>query len=90
MTHLATVIEVRDERNEVVMRHEFERDRPDVGQAAKAEHFQICRFPIQNLPAGSYTLTALVTDVPSGKSATRTLPLRVDSTARRVARGTSE
>jgi len=88
-THLATVIEIRDDRNEVVARFEFERDRPDVGQAPRYEYFHICRFPVQGLAAGQYTLNAQVTDVPSGKSAKRSLPLRVES-PRRVARGNDE
>lgn len=88
-THLTTVIEVRDERNEVAARFEFERDRPDVGQAPRQEYFHICRFPVQGLAAGQYTLTAEVTDVPSGKSAKRSLPLRIES-PRRVARGTAD
>jgi hypothetical protein len=88
-THLATLIEVRDDRNEVVARFEFERDQPDVGHAPRHEYFHICRFPVQGLAAGQYTLTAQVTDVPSGKSAKRALPLRVES-PRRVARGKAE
>lgn len=88
-THLTTAIEVRDDRNEVIARYDFERDRPDVGQAPKHEYFHICRFPVQNMMAGQYTLCAIVTDVPTGKSATRMLPLRVEA-ARRVARGSAE
>jgi hypothetical protein len=89
-THLSTVIEVRDDRNEVVLRHEFERDRPEIGQTPKQEHFHICRFPVQGLPAGKYSLHATVTDIPTGKAATRVLPLHVEAAARRVARGTAE
>jgi hypothetical protein len=88
-THLSTVIEIRNERNELVERHEFERDRPEVGQAPKQDYFHICRFPVRGFPAGTYTMTVIVTDVPTGKSATRTLPLRVESAPRRVARGTA-
>ncbi len=89
LTHLTTAIEIRDDRNEVIARFDFERDRPDVGQAPKHDYFHICRFPVQAMPAGQYTLCAIVTDVPTGKSATKMLPLRVEA-ARRVARGTSE
>jgi hypothetical protein len=85
LTHLTTAIEIRDERNDVVARFDFERDRPDVIQAPRQDYFHICRFPVQGLLAGQYTLCAIVTDVPTGKSATKTLPLRVES-AHRVAR----
>jgi hypothetical protein len=88
-THLTTVIEVRNDQNEVAARFEFERDRPDVGQAPRQEYFHICRFPVQGLASGQYTLTAEVTDVPSGKSTKRSLPLRIES-PRRAARGTAE
>lgn len=88
-THVMTVIEIRDDRGEVVARYEFERDRPDVGQAPRQDYFHICRFPVQGLAAGQYTLTAQVTDVPSGKSAKKSLPLRIE-TARRVVRGVGE
>jgi hypothetical protein len=89
LTHLTTVIEVRDDRGEVVCRYEFERDRPEAGQAPRQESFHICRFPLQGLAAGDYTLSAQITDVPTGKSAQRTLPLRVEA-ARRTARGNDE
>lgn len=89
LTHMSTVIEIRDERNEVVSRFDFERDRPVAGQAPKQDYFHICRFPVQGLATGQYTLTATVTDVPTGKSANKSLPLRVEST-RRVARGSAE
>jgi hypothetical protein len=88
-THVTTVIEIRDDRGEVLSRYEFERDRPDIGQAPRQDYFHICRFPVQGLAAGQYTLTAHVTDVPSGKSAKKTLPLRIEA-VRRVARGYGE
>lgn len=88
-THVTTLIEIRDDRGEVLAKYEFERDRPDVGQAPRQEYFHICRFPVQGLSAGQYTLTAQVTDVPSGKSAKRSLPLRIEAT-RRLARGSAD
>jgi len=89
LTHLNTAIEIRDDRGEVVSRYEFEREKPDSGQAPRHDHFHICRFPIQGLMPGPYTLTAQVTDVPSGKSAAKTLPLRIEP-PRRTTRGTAE
>jgi hypothetical protein len=89
LTHLATVVEVRDDRGDVVTRYEFERDRPDIGQAAKQDYFHICRFPVQGLPSGRYTLAVQVTDVPTGKTAKRSLPLVVEP-ARRTARGNDD
>lgn len=88
-THVTTLIEIRDDRGEVMAKYEFERDRPEIGQSPRNEYFHICRFPVQGLSAGQYTLTTQVTDVPSGKSAKKTLPLRIEAN-RRVARGVSE
>lgn len=89
LTHLNTAIEIRDDRGEVVNRYEFERDKPVAGQAPRQDHFHICRFPIQGLMPGQYTLTAQITDMPTGKSAAKSLPLRIDP-PRRAARGTAE
>jgi hypothetical protein len=86
---LMTTIEVRDERGTVVSRLEFERDRSEAGAAPRNEYFHICRFPVQGLAVGRYTLNAKITDMPTGRTAEKTLPLNVEP-ARRVARGTAD
>jgi hypothetical protein len=89
-THLATVLEVKDELGQVVSRFEFERDKPDIGAAPKQNYFHICRFPVHGLTPGQYTLTARITDVPTGKTADKTLPLCVQAAKRTTARGTAD
>lgn len=83
--HLSVTIEIRDERGTVVEPMKFERDKPDVGHTPRQDYFHICRFPVPGIAPGTYTLVARVTDVPTGRSAERALPLRV-APVRAVAR----
>lgn len=85
-THLTTVLEIVDDQGEVASRFEFERDKPEAGNAPRVDYFHICRFPVQGLATGHYTLRVRVTDIPTGKFAQRELPLKVESPRRTAAR----
>ncbi|MFL5327401.1 MAG: hypothetical protein ACJ8C4_00675 [Gemmataceae bacterium] len=89
-TQLATVLEIRNEQGIVVSHFEFQRDRADNCTAPRNDYFHICRFPVQRLNPGQYTLVAKITDLPTGKVAEKALPLTIDNARRTTIRGSAE
>ena len=90
-TQLASSLVLRDADQHVVWRHDFgDRSYRDLSQTLRHDYFNNCRFCVPDVPPGQYTLVAEVTDVPTGKSAKRTLPLRVEPARRVAARGAAD
>jgi hypothetical protein len=74
-THIATAVEIHDERGQMV--YHFNIDKADPSLSPRHDFSNGVRFGLPALPAGSYTLTMRVTDVPTGRTARRSLDFRV-------------
>ncbi len=74
-THVSTTVELQDERGKVV--YSFNTKRADPSLTPRQDFCHVARFPMPDLPAGAYTLWLKVTDVPTGRTAKRSLDFRV-------------
>jgi hypothetical protein len=74
-THIGTAIEIRDEHGQV-LRH-YDIDNADPSLSPRHDFCNGLRFPLPSLPPGAYTLELKATDVPSGRTAKRSLDFRV-------------
>jgi hypothetical protein len=75
-THVATAVEIRDERGQAVYRFEIN-DKADSSLSPRQDFSNGLRFPLPSLPSGAYTLELKATDVPSGRMTKRSLDFRV-------------
>ena len=74
-THVATAVEVQDERGHVV--YQFKIDRSEPSLSPRQDFSNGVRFALPPLPAGAYTLWLKATDLPTGRTARRSLDFRV-------------
>jgi hypothetical protein len=76
-TRVQTSIEVHDDRGEVVWRFDPPA-RTDTSLSPRQDYCHVGRFALPGrLPSGAYTLWLKVTDVPTGRTARRSLDFRV-------------
>lgn len=76
-THVASSVEIRDAGGNIVFRFDCERTEPSL--SARQDYCHIGRFALPALPSGAYTLWLKATDVPTGRTARRSLDFRVAS-----------
>src|SRR5204862_7515770 len=70
-THIGTAIEIRDEHGQVLNHYDI--DNSDPSLSPRHDFCNGLRFPLPSLPPGAYTLELKATDVPSGRTAKRSL-----------------
>ena len=69
--------EISDYKGTVVFYQNFQ-ERPDLGQSQRRDCFYRCYFPLpSNVPPGMYTLWLRIKDVPTGRTASRSLDFQV-------------
>lgn len=75
---LRSKIEIRDFSGKKCWSHDYrDADKPDVSTSPRHDFFMNYQFYIPPLPPGPYTLRLQVTDVPTQRTATRTLDFRI-------------
>jgi hypothetical protein len=90
LTQVQMAIEVHNEQGETVWRFDSPA-RPDPSLSPRQDYCHVGRFALPgNLPAGAYTLWLKVTDVPTGRTARRSLDFRVTTVKDVRSGGTSE
>jgi hypothetical protein len=72
-------VEIRDYRGKLIWSHAFDdRDHPAVSRSLRSDFHNRYSFPIPaDIPRGNYTLWLSVTDLPTGRTAKRSLDFRV-------------
>lgn len=76
-THVASSVEIHDAGGNIVFR--FDCDRTEPSLSPRQDYCHVGRFALPALPSGAYTLWLKATDVPTGRSARRSLDFRVAS-----------
>jgi hypothetical protein len=81
VTRLTSEVEIRDYEGHTVLRQGFkDQERPDRSQTLRHDYFNNYHFCIPaSIPPGRYTLWLHVTDVPTKRTAKRSLDLRITS-----------
>ena len=74
----AHTVEIRNSDGEIVFRFDSP-NRADSSLSPRQDYCHFGRFTLPNLPPGAYTLWLKATDVPTGRSARRSLDFRVGS-----------
>jgi hypothetical protein len=77
-THVVSTVEIHDAEGKIVFR--FDSDRADSSLSPRQDYCHVGRFTLPVLPAGAYTLWLKATDVPTGRTARRSLDFRLSST----------
>jgi hypothetical protein len=76
-THVVSTVEIHNDKGEIVFR--FDSDRADSSLSPRQDYCHVGRFTLPALPAGAYTLWLKATDVPTGRTARRSLDFRLAS-----------
>jgi len=78
-THVVSTVEIHDADGKIVFRFDSP-DRADSSLSPRQDYCHVGRFTLPVLPAGAYTLCLKATDVPTGRTARRSLDFRLAST----------
>lgn len=84
VTRLKTRVEIRDEQDRIVWRHDVHRDRPDESRTLRHDYFDHLRFCVPEVfRPGLYTLKVQVADEATGRTVVRKVDFPVSNLSAR-------